>query len=108
MNGIKLTVVEEEKDVGITIHKSLKPARHCQRVAATATGVLKQLTRNFHYRDRTVFFEIIYPVRSPSFGICHTGLVPLVSGGHSNTRKGPRKSSRHDIRFKGKNIRREM
>jgi hypothetical protein len=26
MNGTKLTVVEEEKDVGVIIHRSLKPA----------------------------------------------------------------------------------
>jgi hypothetical protein len=30
MNGVKRMVVEEEKDVG----GSLKPAQHCQRVAA--------------------------------------------------------------------------
>jgi hypothetical protein len=58
MNGIKLTVVEEEKDVGIIIHKSLKPSRHCQRAAATALGVLKQLTKNFHYRDRNIFLKL--------------------------------------------------
>jgi hypothetical protein len=58
MNGVKLTVVEEEKDVGITVHKSLKPAKHCQRVAAAALGVLKQLTRTFHYRDRNIFLKL--------------------------------------------------
>jgi hypothetical protein len=58
MNGVKLTVVEEEKDVGITVHKSLKPARHCQRVAATAMGVLRQMARNFHFRDRNIFLRL--------------------------------------------------
>jgi hypothetical protein len=58
MNGVKLTVVEEEKDVGITVHKSLKPAKHCERIAAAATGVLKQVSRNFHYRDRNIFLKL--------------------------------------------------
>jgi hypothetical protein len=58
MNGVRLAVVEEEKDVGITVQRNLKPAKHCQRVAATAMGVLKQMTRTFHYRDRNIFLRL--------------------------------------------------
>jgi hypothetical protein len=58
MNGVKLTAVEEEKDVGITVQNNLKPAKHCQRVAATAMGVLKQLAKNFHYRDKKIFLKL--------------------------------------------------
>jgi hypothetical protein len=58
MNGTKLSVVEEEKDVGVIVHKSLKPARQCERAAATATGVLMQLAKCFHYRDRNIFIRL--------------------------------------------------
>jgi hypothetical protein len=58
MNGTKLTVVEEEKDVGVIVHRSLKPARQCERAAATATGVLMQLAKCFHFRDRHVFLQL--------------------------------------------------
>jgi hypothetical protein len=58
MNGTKLSVVDEEKDVGVLIHKSLKPARQCERAAATATGVLMQLAKCFHYRDRYIFLQL--------------------------------------------------
>jgi hypothetical protein len=58
MNGTKLSVVDEEKDVGVVIHKSLKPARQCKRAAATATGVLMQLAKCFHYRDRYIFLQL--------------------------------------------------
>ena len=51
MAGEGLTVVEEEKDIGVTVSSSLKPSKHCQKVAATANAVLRQLTKNFHYRD---------------------------------------------------------
>jgi hypothetical protein len=47
MNGMKLAEVEEEKDVGIIVHKSLKPTRQCEKAAATATGVLHQIIKNF-------------------------------------------------------------
>lgn len=58
MAGVKLTVVEEEKDIGVTVHSSLKPSKHGQKVAATASAVLRQLTRNFHFRDRHVFKKL--------------------------------------------------
>ena len=55
MGGVKLKTVEEEKDIGGTIHNSLKPSRHCKKVADTANAVLRQLTKNLHFRDRHVF-----------------------------------------------------
>ena len=58
MAGKALTVVEEEKDIGVTVHSSLKPGKHCQKIAATASAVLRQLTKNFHYRDRHVFKKL--------------------------------------------------
>ena len=58
LSGVALTVVEEEKDIGVTVHSSLKPSKHCQKVAATASAVLRQLTKNFHYRDRHVFKKL--------------------------------------------------
>jgi hypothetical protein len=58
MDGIKLKVVEEETDVGVTIHSSLKPARQCQKAANTAAAVLRTVQRNFHYRDKTVFVRL--------------------------------------------------
>ena len=58
MDGAQLVEVEEEKDVGVLIHKSMKPARHCRKAASTGTGVLNQIRRNFHFRDRHVFIKL--------------------------------------------------
>ena len=58
MSGKLLAKVEEEKDIGVTVHSSLKPSRHCQKIAATSNTVLRQLTKNFHYRDRHVFKKL--------------------------------------------------
>ena len=58
MAGEGLTVVEEEKDIGVTVSSSLKPSKHRQKVAATANAVLRQLTKNFHYRDQHVFKKL--------------------------------------------------
>ena len=58
MGGEVLQTVEEEKDIGITITKNLKPTKHCQKVAGMANSVLTQLVKNFHYRDRHVFKQL--------------------------------------------------
>ena len=58
MDGVKLAVIEEEKDIGVTIQRNLKPSKHCKRVAGTASAVLRQLTRNFHYRDKNIFKKL--------------------------------------------------
>ncbi len=58
MRGEELQVVEEEKDIGILIHKSLKPSKNCERAAAVAGTVLRQVTKNFHYRDKHVFKKL--------------------------------------------------
>ena len=58
MGGVELTTVDEEKDVGVTVYKSLKPGRHCKRAADTATGVLRQIQNNFHFRDRHIFIKL--------------------------------------------------
>ena len=59
MAGEGLTVVEEEKDIGVTVSSSLKPSKHCQKVAATANAVLRQLTKKFPLQRPACFKKII-------------------------------------------------
>jgi hypothetical protein len=99
MNGVKLTVVEEEKDVGITVQNNLKPAKHCQRVAATAMEVLKQLAKNFHYRDKKIFLKLYMQYVRPhvEFATPAWSLVTLAKRGHTVDRTSAGKGSRHDF-----------
>ena len=48
MAGIKLKVVEEEKDIGMTIHKSLKPSAHCKRRTQQTHSYVSQ-RKNFTF-----------------------------------------------------------
>ena len=52
--GTILTDVSEEKDIGVMIHNSLKPSVQCARAVKKANQVLGQMSRSFHYRDKTV------------------------------------------------------
>jgi hypothetical protein len=58
INGIEIQATETEKDVRIIVHESLKPTKQCEKAANVAMAVLKQIERNFHYRDRNVFVNI--------------------------------------------------
>ena len=58
MNGIKLEPIEEEKDIGVLIHSSLKPTKQCREAARKANGVLTQIFKSFHYRDKKTFLQL--------------------------------------------------
>ena len=58
MNGTVLKVSEEERDIGVTINRNLKPANQCQKAAQTAFTVLNQILKAFHYRDRHLFVSL--------------------------------------------------
>jgi hypothetical protein len=58
MNGQELEVSEEERDIGVLITAITKPSAQWAKAARTAQGVLAQITRAFHYRDRHVFMRL--------------------------------------------------
>jgi ribonucleases P/MRP protein subunit RPP40 len=58
MNGTELQTVDEETDVGVVVHKSLKQTRQCEKAANTAKAVLGLVQRNFHYQDRNVYMKL--------------------------------------------------
>ena len=58
MEGRVLDKVESEKDVGVLVHKSLKPSLQCAKAAAKANQVLGQLARAVTYRDKQTFLKL--------------------------------------------------
>jgi ribonucleases P/MRP protein subunit RPP40 len=58
MQGQRLEKVERECDIGVIVHKSLKPAAQCAKAAGTARTVLGQITRAFRYRDKDIFVKL--------------------------------------------------
>jgi Reverse transcriptase (RNA-dependent DNA polymerase)/Endonuclease-reverse transcriptase len=58
MNGVTLDSTKEEKDLGVAISDTLKPAAQCAKAAKTALGVLGQITRAFRYRDKKTFVQL--------------------------------------------------
>ena len=58
MGGVELARVEEEKDVGVMIHHTLKPSLQCAKASARANQVLGQLARGVGYRDKVTFLQL--------------------------------------------------
>ena len=58
MNGSLLASVDQERDIGVIVEKSLKPSLQCAEAAKKAMVVLGQITRAFQYRDRYIFLKL--------------------------------------------------
>jgi hypothetical protein len=58
MAGSVLEKTREEKDLGVLVQDTLKPASQCAKAAKTALTVLGQITRAFRYRDKKVFIQL--------------------------------------------------
>ena len=58
MGGRVLEEVDFEKDVGVIIHKSLRPSMQCAKAAKKANSVLGQLSRAVSYRDKETFMNL--------------------------------------------------
>ena len=52
MNDEVLIDTEEERDLGVTIHKSLKPSCHIAHCVKRANQMLGMIRRAFQYKDR--------------------------------------------------------
>ena len=58
MSGTQLAESTEERDIGVTVSSNLKPGQQCRKAAQTASAVLGQIMRAFHYRDARVFMNL--------------------------------------------------
>ena len=58
MNGVALDTTEEERDIGVKVHQSLRPSKQCSDASRRANVVLGQITRAFHYRNKHTFLDL--------------------------------------------------
>ena len=58
MQGKKIEVATEEKDLGVWVNTTLKPTRQCEAAANMANFTLGQIRRTFHYRKKSHFLPL--------------------------------------------------
>ena len=56
--GTVLETVNEEKDLGVIIHTSLKPSKQCANAVKKANMVLGQMSKAFTYRDKYTWIRL--------------------------------------------------
>ena len=80
MNGVELKSVEEETDVGIKLAHNLKPGLQCAAAAGKAKFVLSQVSRAFHFRDKSVFLNLYKQFVRPHLEFCVPVWCPWQEG----------------------------
>ena len=58
MGGVELVKTEEERDLGVLVHESMKPANQCQTAAKNANRVLGLIHKSFHYRTKNTLIPL--------------------------------------------------
>ena len=76
--GEILDPVTEEKDVGVVISETLKPALQCARAAKRANAVLGQMKRAFTYRDKTTWVKLYKVYVRPHLEYCVQAWSPYL------------------------------
>ena len=71
MNGVELSVTEEEKDLGVWTESSLKPSLQCTKAASNANRLLGMILKSFHYRTKQTLIPLYKSLVRPKleFGV---------------------------------------
>jgi hypothetical protein len=80
MRGTALSKTDEERDIGVTISKNMKPSTQCEKAAGRAMSVLNQIRRNFHYRDRHTFVRLYKQYVRPHLEFAAPAWSPWLTG----------------------------
>ena len=70
MNGRTLGKTDEQRDLGVKVHKSLKAAGHVDRVVKKAFGMLAFISRGIEYKSRGVMMELYRTLVRPQLEYC--------------------------------------
>ena len=90
MNGVQLVETTEERDIRVTVSCNLKPGQQCRKAAQTASVVLGQITRAFHYRDRGVFLNLYKQYVRPHLEFSVAAWAPTLGRAPEPMRAAPR------------------
>ena len=67
MGGMVLKVSEEERDLGVIMHKSAKPSRQCAEASKKANSTLGMIRRTIVTRDKDTILRLYKSLVRPQF-----------------------------------------
>ena len=80
MHGTQLEETKEERDLGVLMSHTLKPRTQCLKAARTATQVLNQIMRSFHFRDGHIFLQLYKTYVRPHLEFAVQAWPPWTAG----------------------------
>lgn len=80
MNGVKLESVTGERDLGIWIDTSMKPSKHCNKVANSTNFAMGQMLRSFHYRKKENLIPLYKTFFRPRLEFAAAAWSPWLEG----------------------------
>jgi len=66
----RLDAIEEERDVGVIVDKSLKSSRQCAKAAAAANAVLGMIRTTFLCKDKELILQLYKSLVRPRLEYC--------------------------------------
>ena len=94
MKGHILDSTEFEKDIGVKVHRSLRPSMQCNEASQRANAVLGQVSRAFHFRDRRVFVQLYKQYVRPHLEVAVPAWSPWTIGDKDTLEKVQRRAVR--------------
>jgi hypothetical protein len=70
MGGVTLNEAEEERDLGVIIHRSAKPSRQCTEAAKKANRVLGMIKRTIVSREKDIILRLYKTLVRPHLEYC--------------------------------------
>jgi len=76
LDGLPLTEVSEEKDLGVTISKDLKVSQQCSAAYSKANRMLGVMNRTITYKSTDIMLRLYESVVRPHLEHCTTAWSP--------------------------------
>ena len=91
-----------EKDIGVIVHKSLKPSLQYSKAAKKANAVLAQISRAVSYRDKVTFLHLFRTYVRPHLEYCGAAWSPWTQGDKDVLENVQRRAIGMVTNFKGR------
>ena len=88
IKGKTLGNVEDQKDLGVRVHRTLKAASQVEAVVKKAYGILAFINRGIEFRNREIMLQLYRTLVRPPPGVLCPVLVASLQKGCGSHRKG--------------------
>src|SRR6218665_3149406 len=105
MGGKVLKVSEEERDLGVIMHRSAKPSWQCAEASKMANSTLGIIRRTVVTRDKDTILRLYKSLVRPQLEYCIQVWSPHLDTGYGKIGESAKKSHKNDSGLQGFELR---